>query len=191
MNYSQVSNYLQSVNGFMGSEAQREFMFNLGKMTNKAAEIGSYKGLSASIVVLGMISSNKLEVPSYYCIDTFESSNIELNDESTLNEFTNALKNIDQYGIVKVLKGYSTDKEILELVPNDLDWIYIDGSHETDDVIKDIELYVDHIKDEGLLLFHDHTWESVIKAINKKVEDGLISLVCFFDDFGVYKKVKK
>lgn len=188
MNYSNVSNYLKGINGFMGSEAQREFMFNLGKMTNNAAEIGSYKGLSAAIVLLGMISSNKKEIPSYYCIDTFESSNVELNNEDTLEEFKKVISQIDNYGIVKVIQGLSTDNDVLNLVPKNLDWVYVDGSHETDDVIKDIELYIPYIKENGLMLFHDHTWESVSKAIQKKVDDGLISLVCFFDDFGVYKK---
>lgn len=188
MNYSNVSDYIKNINGFMGSEAQREFMFNLGKMTDCAAEIGSFKGLSAAIVLLGMVNSGKSEVPSYYCIDTFEASNIELNDESTFDEFKKVIDAIDKYGIVKPIKGYSTDENVIKQIPNNLDWIYIDGSHETEDVIKDIELYVPLVKTNGLLLFHDYTWDTVRVAVELMETKGLISLVCVFDDFAVYKK---
>lgn len=189
MNYYEVSNYINTVNGFMGSQAQREFMFNLGKITNKAAEIGSYKGLSAAIVVLGMVTTHERQIiPSYYCIDTFESSNKELNDESTYQEFCNVINNVDKYGIVKTVKGYSTDEKTLSQIPNDLDWVYVDGDHETDQVIKDIRSYVPFIKNDGLMLFHDHTWDSVLNAIKIGIEENLIEFVCSFDDFGIYKK---
>lgn len=188
MNYYEISNYISKVNGFMGSHAQREFMFNLGKTTNKAAEIGSYKGLSAALVVLGMVSVNERQiVPSYYCIDTFDSSNKELNDESTYDEFCNVINIIDKHGIVKIIRGFSTEEKTLCQIPNDLDWVYVDGDHETDQVIKDIRSYVPLIKKGGLMLFHDHTWDSVYNAIKIGLDENLIEFVCSFDDFGVYK----
>ena len=188
MNYYEVSNYVNKINGFMGSYAQREFMFNLGKITDNAAEIGSYKGLSASLVLLGMISSIKKNIPSYYCIDTFESSNVELENESTFDEFNKVISDIDTYGITKIIKGYSTDDKTIKQIPNNLDWIYIDGDHQTEQVLKDIKCYVPLIKNNGLILFHDHTWDSVYEAIKIALEDGLIEFICSFDDFGVYKK---
>lgn len=189
MNYSNVSTIINKVNGFMGSEAQREFMFNLGKVTENAAEIGSFKGLSAVIVLLGMVSSNRIKSPKYYCIDTFEASNVELNKESTLDEFKRVTSEIDKYNIIQIVQGYSDNVDVINKVPNNLDWIYIDGSHETNDVIKDIMIYQHKVKKNGLMLFHDYTWETVKKAIDYCEQLNLIQHVTDFDDFAVYKVI--
>jgi len=187
MNYADVSNHVNEVNGFMGSISQREFMFNLGKVTENAAEIGSWKGLSAVIVLLGMRSVCRETIPKYYCIDTFEASNEELNSESTFEEFSKATGKFDDLKIIQPIKGWSTDLKTLEQIPNNLDWVYIDGDHSTEAVYNDIILYHPKIKTNGLILFHDHTWETVKAGIDKAAEEKLIELVCFFDDFGVYK----
>jgi len=188
MNYSDASHQINQVNGFMGSQAQREFMFNLAKTTEKAAEIGSFKGLSAVIVLLGMNSVQR-EAGEYYCIDTFEASNVELTSESTYDEFVRVTNGVDGKGQTKIVKGWSTAPETLAQVPSNLDWVYIDGDHETDGVIADIEAYVPKVKEGGLVLFHDHTWESVKAGVDKCVSNKIIQHLCHFDDFGIYKKI--
>lgn len=190
MNYADASHHINSVNGFMGSLAQREFMFNLAKTTDKAAEIGSFKGLSAAIVAMGMNSVTKDKNPEYYCIDTFEASNEELNSEATLDKFIRATQPIDRNKSIKIVKGWSTAPETLAQIPFELDWVYIDGDHSTEGVIADIRAYTPHVKQEGLVLFHDHTWDSVRAGVNHFVEkENSIRLVSYFDDFGIYKKI--
>ena len=169
MNYSDIKHKFNAVNGFMGSESQREFMFNLAKVTNVAAEIGSWKGLSACIVLAGMSDTNRALQPKYYCIDTFESSNAELNSEPTLDEFTRAVREFDpQDRHYHILKGFSSDAHVLKQIPDEtLEWIYVDGSHETEDVFNDIVLYHPKITHNGLYLFHDFTWETVRAAVDR------------------------
>jgi len=190
MTYQKIKPVIDQVNGFMGSEAQREFMFNLGKVTTCAAEIGSYKGLSACIVAAGINSVHHLTAnkPRYFCIDTFACSNAELDKESTLEEFTHVTSQIDTIKCIQVLKGWSTDWQVLGKVPS-LEWVYVDGSHETQDVIADIKSYHPKVQDNGMLLFHDHTWDSVRAAIDWAEKVGMIKQICHFDDFGVYKKI--
>lgn len=43
----------------------------------------------------------------------------------------------------------------VDKIPNDLDFVFIDGSHHYDDVKKDFELYSQKIKKNGLVFFHD------------------------------------
>lgn len=217
MEYKDIKPLIDSIPdfGWMSSERQREYMFNLGKVTTCAAEIGTYKGLSAAIVGLGMKDAEDKETHrSYYCIDTFYSSNVELDGLETFEAF---IKNMKTVGVfvapeLKVLKsgsgiggweddtiktersgiqpiiGFSYQSIVTNIVPL-LDWIYIDGSHETPDVLHDIELYHPKVKEGGLLLFHDHTWPSVRKAVDIAVRKNLIEVVEIFDDFGVYRKV--
>jgi predicted O-methyltransferase YrrM len=190
MNYSDIKHKFNTVNGFMGSEAQREFMFNLAKMTNCAAEIGSYKGLSACIVLAGMSDTNRALPPRYYCIDTFEASNTELESESTLEEFTNAVKEFDPRSLhYKILKGFSGDPHVLDQIKDEtLEFLYIDGSHETEDVLNDVILYHSKIVRGGLYLFHDFTWDTVRAAVDSAAIGGILEPICRMDDFGVYRK---
>lgn len=187
MRYEDVKRQIDTIEGYMGSEAQREFMFNLAKITNVAAEIGSYKGLSAAIVSLGMQSADNL-TGVYYCIDTFESSNEELSSGNTYATFCENMLIIKDHHVFPVI-GYSYDSNVLKKIPNDLDWIYIDGDHSTESVYSDILHYHSKVKKNGLMLFHDHTWESVLIGVKKAVNDGIIELVTSFDDFGVYKVI--
>lgn len=197
MEYKDIKPLIDSIPdfGWMSSERQREYMFNLGKVTSYAAEIGTYKGLSAAIVGLGMKENNTPFI--YFCIDSFESSNVELDGKDTYDVFINNMETVQLYtrsllpdskDAIIPIQGFSYDV-VNKFEDKSLDWIYIDGSHETPDVLQDIELYHPKVKDGGLLLFHDHTWPSVRKGVDIAVRKNLIEAVEIFDDFGVYRKV--
>jgi hypothetical protein len=149
----------------------------------------------------------------YFCIDTFKSSNVELNDDETFLDFVKNMQKVNlsynqfsEPGSMFQLSRswYSTDYKdnsvmleivddfsynVVKEVPDNLDWIYIDGSHETKDVLQDIELYAPKVKNGGMLLFHDHTWPSVRVAVDIAVSKNIIKLVEYFDDFGIYQKM--
>jgi hypothetical protein len=69
-----------------------------------------------------------------------------------------------------------------------LEWVYIDGSHETEDVLNDILLYHSKLAPQGLYLFHDFTWPSVRAAVDSAAIGGILEPICRMDDFGVYRK---
>ena len=52
--YRDYESEISKVEGMMHSYAQKEYMFDLGIQSQTAAEIGSWKGLSAAIVAMGM-----------------------------------------------------------------------------------------------------------------------------------------
>ena len=87
--------------------------------------------------------------------------------------------------------GNSHDKKTIDSVPNDLDFIYIDGSHETEDIYLDIINWTPKVKKDGLILFHDHTWPRTKKAVKRGIEERIIRLHTFWGDFGIYKKEAK
>jgi predicted O-methyltransferase YrrM len=183
MEYKDIIQKLGGIDGFMGSELQREYMFNLGVQSFCAAEIGTWKGLSAAIVGLGM-SERKMR-GKYYCVDTFESSNNELEKENTLDIFLQHIINFNLSDILIPIKGFSYDINVWKLIPHGLDFIYIDGSHETPAVIQDTLLYLHKVRNGGLILYHDYTWQTVREAIDHLIQIKLIRLVEFFDDFAV------
>jgi len=200
MNYKEYDDKIRTIIGFMGSERQREYMFELGKQSICAAEIGTWKGLSASIVGFGMLEGNNNG--KYYCIDTFESTycNKDCGEivaeyyvvgENTWKTFNQLIDNFNLQDIIVPIRGYSYHIDTLKQIPNNLDFLYIDGNHESEAVLLDTILYASKVKLNGLILYHDHTFDSVQNAIKQAIELKIISFIDVIDDFGIYTVNKK
>jgi len=59
-----------------------------------------------------------------------------------------------QYGDrYKFIKDYSHN--VVNDIPSNIDFIFIDASHHYEDVKKDYEMFIDKIKKNGLIYFHD------------------------------------
>ena len=193
--YEQVKELIkkENVGGWMGSVAQRDFLFNLAKCSKVAAEIGSYHGLSSAIVGFGMVNRKQCK---YYCVDTYKSTNEEyrktkLYGISTLEIFLEHRKHLNLESTLIPIVGNSQDKKIIDSVPNDLDFVYIDGSHETKDVYLDIKNWTPKVAVNGLILFHDYGWETVKKGVNQAIKEGIIYPYVSWQDFGICKRVRE
>ena len=191
--YSQVKELIdkEAIKGWMGNKAQREFMFNLAKCSNVAAEIGSYYGLSSAIVGLGMRGRINCK---YYCVDTYKSSNKEyerskIKGVSTLESFLEHREHLNLKDVLVPIIGNSQDKKIITSVPNNLDFIYIDGSHETEDVYLDIKNWVPKVKKGGLILMHDYGWQTVKDGVARAIQEKIIYPYVSWGDFGICKRV--
>lgn len=176
----ELVNQITSVHGHMASSEQRAFMYHLGMTSRWAAEIGTYCGMSAVLVGLGMKNTGR-----YFCIDTFEASNVELAKENTFPVWQ---RNILQHGLEHTcvpIRGWSSDAAVYAQVPGNLDFVYIDGDHETDSVLIDALMYRQKVRPNGLLLFHDTPWPKVKAALDQLLKMEMITMVRTFDDFTV------
>jgi len=61
------------------------------------------------------------------------------------------------------------------------DAIYIDGSHEYDDVLDDLKNYWELLKPGGVMFGDDYAWVSVIRAVDEFVEENNLKLELFHD----------
>ena len=149
-------------------------------------EIGSWKGRSSIFMAVEIINSNKNI--KQYCVDTWKGSAEHirfsiLNDDGLYHEF---LKNIEPVNHVitpvrmKSLDACNTFED------GSLDFIFIDASHEYDDVKQDIEHWYPKVKSGGIIAGHDYdnSWFGVVRAVNewssennKKIE---INGACWF-----------
>jgi len=170
-----------NVQGHMGSWEQRVFMQHIGATSTCAVEIGAWHGLSSVLVGKGMQGTGR-----YYCIDTYEASNVELKHERTLESW---LASITKYGLQSTcipIVGWSFEPDVLAQVPSNLDFVYIDGDHTPCSVILDALLYRDKLRPGGLLLFHDSTWQSVKTGQQWLIDRNYMRPKSFWDDFGVF-----
>lgn len=128
----------------------------------KMLEIGSYKGEST------MMFASSGVFKEIHCIDPHE-GNEEAND--ILQEDWNNIKqefktNTRYFNNITFHKDYSYN--IVDKFPDGyFDFIYIDGSHEYEDVKRDIQLYLP--KTHHLIGGHDYQkeWPGVIQAVNE------------------------
>jgi predicted O-methyltransferase YrrM len=115
------------------------------------AEIGIYKGEHA----LSLLEN--LNIKKLYLIDPYSDYGEENEDYGiaslNLSEMI-ADKKLRKYKD-KIVKVKKLSSRCLEDIPNELDFVYIDGNHDYDFVKEDIENYYPKIKKGGIIGGHD------------------------------------
>ena len=119
-----------------------------------AAEIGVAYGSNALSMFM------ELQIKQFYAIDPYvdytdNGSTIRHEKIHAEDSQLNYAKNILKKHSRKIIwvRGFSAD--VVDRIPNDIDFVYIDGNHSYDFVKKDIELYYPKIKEGGIIGGHD------------------------------------
>jgi len=128
------------------------------------AEIGIGEGYHASFFLL------ELDIDFVFLIDShmeFESMGKVWTSEVVKKWEENAHMNLDKYKHkIKWMKEKSADA-VKFIADNSLDFVYLDGNHDYEFVVKDISLYYPKLKIGGLLSGHDYDYKSVKKAVDE------------------------
>lgn len=147
---------------------ERVFDLAISRAQNgaKFVEIGVWKGGSTAYMGVEILNSGKKI--SYDAIDTFEGSREHGVVNGLYEEALNNLKPIIDVGVVNLIKGHSLDV-CKNYDDESIDFCFIDGSHEYEDVKKDILAYLPKVKSGGILAGHDYDkiWDGVIRAVDE------------------------
>ena len=141
-------------------------------------EVGSWKGSSASYMAVEILNSKKRII--FDCVDTWLGS-IEHTDPNSLFFVKELLEDKDwlyyQFlnntrpvcDVINPVRSSSLDS--VNLYENrSLDFVFIDASHEYDDVKKDILAWYPKIKKGGIISGHDFTtFEGVRQAVDELI----------------------
>lgn len=154
---------------------------------SKFVEVGSWKGKSAAFMAVEVANSNKnIE---FYCVDTWQGSSEHKEFENLDGLYNLFLENM------KSLKNYykpirKTSLEAASLFKDEsLDFVFIDASHEYEDVKNDIKTWLPKVKTGGFLAGHDYYvgeydyFPGVKKAVDECLVGFSMSDRCF-----VYQK---
>ena len=153
--------------------------FNSG---SKFVEVGSWKGMSSAFMATEIANSEK-DI-SFCCIDSWEGS-IEHREFKDLKDiyhiFITNMRPLEKY--FSHIKERSLNAVNL-FEDNSLDFVFIDASHEYEDVKNDILAWLPKVKRGGILAGHDYyvnqDWFSgVKKAVNEIFSDFETSEDCF------------
>lgn len=121
---------------------------------SKFVEIGSWKGKSSAFMSVEIANSGKKI--DFYCVDTFEGS-AEHQNNPELSHLYNIFKDN-----MKPVEGYyqdmkMTSMEAVQKFENEsIDFVFIDGSHEYEDIKDDIISWLPKVKRGGVLAGHDY-----------------------------------
>lgn len=137
------------------------------------AEIGVYNG-ELSQRILNRKNPKELVLIDAWSMD-FMKDNSHVQNSFTQEKFDkiylNVLTKLQKYENVKIIRKNSIDAMKL-FSDSYFDWIYIDASHEYQDVLNDLELALIKVKSDGIIAGDDYVdakgkWgNDVIRAVN-------------------------
>ena len=125
-------------------------------------EIGTQRGSNARSIC------NNLNVKTIYCVDPYggysELRQGKIYDYNSSRFLKVALCRLKKYPAKFILKE---SREAADYVPNNVDFIYIDGNHDYAYCLDDIERYYAKLRPGGVLAGHDFcgNFREVIEAV--------------------------
>lgn len=133
---------------------------------SRFVEIGVWKGGSTAYMGVEIYNSNKKI--EYDAIDTFEGSREHGVVHGLYEEAYNNLKSLIDLKVVNLIKSHSLEA-VKKYDDESIDFCFIDGSHEYEDVKADILAYLPKVKRGGILSGHDYDkiWSGVIQAVDE------------------------
>jgi glycosyltransferase involved in cell wall biosynthesis len=144
---------------------------------SKFVEIGSWKGMSSSYMAVEIANSGK-DI-DFYCVDTWEGS-IEhdqygIDTSHLYDTFLDNMKPVREY--YKAIRARS-QQAVKQFEDESLDFVFIDASHEYQDIKEDIIAWFPKVKKGGVIAGHDYLnsdFPGVEKAVHEIFGDKIVT----------------
>src|SRR5918999_1485443 len=157
--FAAVKELIKDVPGWLSDE-EGEALYELAKeCTGRGVivEIGSWRGKSTICLGLGSRAGQDVRI---FAVDPHA--------DYRHGEFKENVERAGIAGLVTPLKGLSRD--VVEEFDEPIELLFVDGSHEEEDVRHDFETWVPKVVDRGTVAFHDTTWHpGVRKVVAEKI----------------------
>ncbi|MDD3084033.1 MAG: class I SAM-dependent methyltransferase [Candidatus ainarchaeum sp.] len=146
------------------------FLYELSKKVGSGCivEIGSWFGKSTCWIAQGLKENNKKN--NFYAIDPHIGSNEHKKFVKKVGGTTNEifLHNLCGHHLEKyVIPIKKMSWEAINDIKEPIAFLFIDGSHEYEDVKKDFEQWFSKVKIGGIIAFHDNNWVGVKKVLDE------------------------
>lgn len=135
-------------------------------------EVGSWKGRSAAFMGVEIINSGK--PIKLICVDTWRGSLEHKNDNEVINDtlYNTFLSNIAPVVSVLTPLRKTSLEASLEFEDNSLEFVFLDASHEYEDILADLEAWYPKVKPGGIFAGHDYHasrayWPGVAIAVDE------------------------
>jgi predicted O-methyltransferase YrrM len=148
--------------GWLESPKQERWLFNTARSLSDTAtlvEIGSYTGRSTACLGFGCLGSQR----RIFALDLFDGSHLPGRPDY-FSEFKANLRRCGLDSTITPVPGPSAITARTWHTP--IDFLFIDGAHEYEGVVADIEGFLPHVVPGGLVALHDVSprWPGVQRA---------------------------
>jgi predicted O-methyltransferase YrrM len=164
----------QDVDGWLWKE-EGEILYKLAQLNKNLGvivELGSYKGKSTICLAQG---SKRVNGGKVYALDNFiGDSYIGIKKTSFYNQF---LSSIEKYSLKEYVESIRGDfSEAAKSWDKPIRLLFIDGSHNYEDVKRDFENWEPKVAPGGIIVFHDAlVWPGVSKFVRQVISSGEFS----------------
>lgn len=167
-----MKNYLE-IDGWFNYENTFDFLLQKVSKNGIFVEGGAWLGKSSSYLA-DKIALKRPDV-TFYVVDTWKGSRTELTSSHILATQTDIFKIfLQNMGNRKYVPIQRLSTEAAKLFDDEsLDVVFIDMSHEYEDVKQDIEVWLPKIKINGYLAGHDMSFIGVNRAVTEKFGDRI------------------
>lgn len=176
-----MKHFYENIHGWVDEHLLKIYSDAVKYLPNNShfVEIGSWKGKSSSYMAVEIANSQKNI--RFDCVDTWEGSeehqegklfeDSDVINKSLFDTFVNNMKSVEKY-YTPIQKTSFEASKLYE--NNSLDFIFIDGAHDYDNVSLDIQSWLPKLKNKRYLAGHDILWESVRKAVHSNLPSNEI-----------------
>lgn len=165
-----MNHYYDTIPGWFNFQSIYDAAVNNAPTTAHFVELGSWRGRSTSYLAVNIINSGKnIRLDA---VDTWRGSwaeAIHQQDPAVINDtlYDEFLKNIEPVKAVVNPVRMHTLEAAKQYSDNSLDFIFVDASHEYEDVKQDILAWLPKLKPGCLMAGDDYTCPGVEQAVNE------------------------
>ncbi|MDC6464867.1 class I SAM-dependent methyltransferase [bacterium] len=176
-----IEHFYNDIEGWFGFKDLYDLVLNKKPNGSHFVEIGCWKGKSSSYMATEIANSGKSI--QFDCVDIWEGGeehfdptsptfepNLVSNPKYLYELFLNNMKPVKGY--FQSYKGYSLEI-VKQYKDKTLDFIFIDASHDYDNVFADITEWYKKLKPNGIIAGDDYSW---CDGVKNAVHDYFIPL---------------
>ena len=146
-------------------------------------EIGTHTGEFANYILSCSLNSKLYCIDPYISYGEYDDAINNITGDSVYNNTYNRLKSLYGERVIFIRK-YSEDA--VNDIPNEIDFLYIDGNHRYTYVYKDLELYYNKVKPNCYIIGDD----AVDTDDSKRNENGDVLITWCPGSYGHYGVIK-
>jgi len=192
MGFNKVWPKMKDIPGWM-SEPDMRFLYNTAKTIPSLGvivEIGSFKGRSTVALAFGSKEENKNTV---YAIDKFEEFTTKQHKTLYPHFFDDFMRNVTDAGVKDIIIPIKMkSEEAVKGWDKAISFLFIDGDHAYESVKQDFELWKTHVRDGGVVAFHDtRSWPGPIQLVKEIDEaDNAFKKTVMVDEITAFVRVR-
>lgn len=169
-----VSDYIDLVCDRIPGFTSPEFLRELHKMASgkvRVIEIGAFKGRSSAVLAhacYGKVYSIDIWDNNTYSPDTFDAQDGYATSKDNCLAYRLWMDNMRSFGMSERIVPMIGNSHWLEryFKPISVDMVFVDGDHAEHMVLKDIQLYLPKLMDDGIMCGDDYDMPSVQRPVD-------------------------